>query len=151
MEFEALSLETARCVGRVEEMEEARWRSTPEGELGSESRVLRREEDVVGGFWADVAVRTEDERWGSSVLEELALEVLISASFAPCRERGGGGGDFAVDRGSLLLGAGLGRGGSIDCWEDMVRDELLRDLFPAVEDRNWLCLRARGTGGGVLF
>lgn len=69
------------------------------------------------------------------MLDELALEVLMSASLAPCRDRGGGGGDFTVDIRSLLLGAGLRRGGSIDCCEDMVRDELLRDLFP-VEDRS---------------
>lgn len=33
----------------------------------------------------------------------------------------------------------------------MVRLELLRDLFPDVDVRSWLCLRASGTGGGVFF
>lgn len=132
MELFVLSLETVRWLGRVEDMDEVRWRS-PVGEAGSESSVLRREEV---GPWLDAAVRTEAERWGNSVLEELALEVLMSANLAPCLERGGGGGDFAVDNGSLLLGAGLGRGGSIDCCEDMVRDELLRDLLPAVDERS---------------
>lgn len=32
-----------------------------------------------------------------------------------------------------------------------MRDELLRDLFVVVDVRSWLCLRARGTGGGVRF
>lgn len=86
------------------------------------------------------------------MLEEFAL-VLISVRRAPWRERGGGGGDFAVamDEGSLVLGAGLGREGSMECWEDMVREELLRDLLPVVDERSWDCLRAKGTGGGALF
>lgn len=33
----------------------------------------------------------------------------------------------------------------------MVREELLRDLLPAVEVRSWLCLLASGTGGGTFF
>lgn len=33
----------------------------------------------------------------------------------------------------------------------MVRDELLRDLFPTVEDRSCECLRANGTGGGAFL
>lgn len=49
------------------------------------------------------------------MLDELALEVLMSANLAPCLERGGGGGDFAIASGSLLLGAGLGRDCSIEC------------------------------------
>ena len=40
---------------------------------------------------------------------------------------------------------------SVECCDEMVKDELLRDLLPAVEVRSWLCLRARGTGGGTLF
>lgn len=69
------------------------------------------------------------------MFEEFALEVLMFASRAPCRERGGGGGgDFATDKGSVLLGSGL-ESGSIEYCDDMVRDELLRDLLPSDEDR----------------
>lgn len=32
-----------------------------------------------------------------------------------------------------------------------MREELLRDLFPVVELRNWLCRLASGTGGGTFF
>lgn len=32
-----------------------------------------------------------------------------------------------------------------------MREELLRDLFPVVELRSWLCRLASGTGGGTLF
>lgn len=33
----------------------------------------------------------------------------------------------------------------------MVREELLRDLLPALELRSWLCRLASGTGGGTFF
>lgn len=49
-----------------------------------------------------------------------------------------------------MLGIGLGSA-SIECCDDIVRDELLLDRFPEVEVRSWLCLRARGTGGGIFF
>lgn len=42
-------------------------------------------------------------------------------------------------------------GASIDCCDDTVKDELLRERFPVMEPRNWLCLRASGTGGGTFF
>jgi hypothetical protein len=79
------------------------------------------------------------------------LDELMSVNRTPCRERGGGGGGFGVDWASLLLGTGLGMVASVECCDDIVKDELLRDLLPAVEFRNWLCLRARGKGGGTLF
>lgn len=81
--------------------------------------------------------RTEPALLGSSVLEEFALEVLMFASFAPCRDRGGGGGgaNFELNKGSTVLGAGLGRG-SMEYCDDMVKDELLRDLFPSEDDLN---------------
>jgi hypothetical protein len=47
--------------------------------------------------------------------------------------------------------AGLMMGKSPECWDDMVRDELLRDLFPCVELRNCECRRANGTGGGAFL
>jgi hypothetical protein len=113
---------------RFDDTEEVR-RISAAVAAGSESTVLRRVMPCVG-----VAVRTEVDHCGSSVLEELALDVLMSASRAPCLERGGGGGAFGFDKGSLLFGAGLGREASVDCCEDMVRDELLRDrlLAPGV-------------------
>jgi hypothetical protein len=60
----------------------------------------------------------------------------MSVNRAPCLERGGGGGDFATDNESLFLGGKLGIETSTDCCEDMVREELLRDLFPAVDVRS---------------
>lgn len=132
-----LSLETMR----EDEMDEVR----PTGDAGSESSVLRREDE------RSFVERMEAVRWGSSVLDELALDVLVSFKRAPCRERGGGGGDFATDKGSLVVGVGLRSGASIECWDVMVREELLRDRLLVVEERSWLCLRARGTGGGARF
>jgi hypothetical protein len=79
---------------RLDATDELRWRSE-----GSGSSILRRE---------DCAVRVEVERCGRSVLGEFAPDVLLSVSLAPCLERGGGGGDFAADKESLLLWAGLG-------------------------------------------
>jgi hypothetical protein len=98
-----LSFETTRGVLRVDEMEEVR-RILAAGDAGSESKVFRR--DVVASS-AEPAVRTELERCGSSVLEEFALDEPMSVNLAPCRERGGGGGDFATNSGSLLLRLGL--------------------------------------------
>jgi hypothetical protein len=94
----------------------------------SESMVLRREE---GGSGMERAVRTEFERWGSSVVEELALELLRFARRAPWREGGGGGGDFALEIGSWLWGTGLVRASAERC-EFIVRLELLRDRLPCV-------------------
>jgi hypothetical protein len=42
-------------------------------------------------------------------------------------------------------------GTSRECCDDNVNDELLLDLFSADDCRSWLCLRAKGTGGGALF
>jgi len=70
------------------------------------------------------------------VLEEFALDVPMSVNFAPCLDRGGGGGDFATDKGSLLLGTGLASVASAECCEDRVRLELLRDLFSIVDVRS---------------
>jgi hypothetical protein len=39
----------------------------------------------------------------------------------------------------------------MDCWDDVVRLELLRERVPVVEVRSWDCLRAKGTGGGARF
>lgn len=102
-------------------------------------------------------VRIEDERCGSSVEDELALDAPMSDSRAPCLEGGGGGGDFklAVIVALLATSPGVGTtpeaGPSRECCDDSVREELLRDLFSADECRSELCLRARGTGGGALF
>ena len=68
---------------------------------------------------------------GSSMLEELALELPTFASRAPYREGGGGGGDFALDMGSWLVAVGV-CGASMECCEVTVRFELLRDRFPVV-------------------
>lgn len=89
----------------------------------------------------------------SSVVEEFALDVLMVDKECPWRREGGGGGGafWAVagcEVGSWLELIG---GGSIECCDDMVREELLRDLFPAVEVRSWLCRRASGTGGGTFL
>jgi hypothetical protein len=65
------------------------------------------------------------------VLDEPASVSSIFVNFAPYREGGGGGGDLALDMGSLLLGAGLVTA-SIECCEDIVRLELLRDLLLVV-------------------
>jgi hypothetical protein len=143
-----LSFETVRWGLRLDAIDEVRRRSVDD-DAGSDSNVLRRD-DV--GPREGVAVLVEFERCGSSVLDELALDVLISVSLAPCLDRGGGGGDFATDKGSLLLGAGFGGDtASTDCCEEMVKEELLRDRLPVVDDRSWLCLRANGTGGGAFF
>jgi hypothetical protein len=122
-----LSPETVRCVLRLDDIDEVRW-TLGAGDEGCDSRVLRRDD---GGSGTDLGVRPERDRCGSSVLEEFALELPRLASRAPCREGGGGGGDFAPSNGSTLLGTGLCKG-SIECWEDMVRFELLRDLLPVV-------------------
>jgi hypothetical protein len=133
MELPVLSLETIRWEWRFDAIEEVR-RMSATGEGDSEpSKVLRRE-DVA--LCPGVVVRIEPERCGSSVVDEFALEVLMSVSLAPCLERGGGGGDFATDEGSLMLGAEVVKELSTECWEEMVREELLRDLFPAVDVRS---------------
>jgi hypothetical protein len=125
----ALSLDTMRLL-RFDEMDEVRRMSIGEAGSDSASIVLRRLEDG--------PLRVEFERWGSSLLEELGLDVGRSVKRAPWRERGGGGGDFtfAMDEVSLVLGVGLSNGGSTECWDEIVRLELLRDLFPVVEDRS---------------
>jgi hypothetical protein len=113
---------------RFEDMELVRF--TPGvGDAGfSESIVLRRED---AGSGIERAVRTELERCGSSVPEELALELLRFARRAPWRDGGGGGGDFALEIGSEVCGTGLVRA-STECWEFIVRLELLRDRLPGV-------------------
>jgi hypothetical protein len=117
---------------RFDAIEEVRRMSV--GGVGdSESKVLRRED---AASCPGVVVRIEPERCGRSVFEELALEVLMSDNLAPCLERGGGGGDFAADDGSLLLGAEVGKELSTECCEEIVKEELLRDLFPAVDVRS---------------
>lgn len=117
-----LSLETMR----EDEMDDVRRM----GDAGSESSVLRLEDEM------PCVERIDAVRWGSSVLEELALDVLVSFKRAPCLERGGGGGDFETDKGSLVVGVGLRSGASIECWDVMVREELLRDRFAVVEERS---------------
>lgn len=89
-----------------------------------------------------------------SVVDEFALDVPIVGNTDPlCLEGGGGGGalkEEEEDVGSSFR-PGLGVGISIECWDDMVKDELLRDLVPIVVFRNCECLRASGTGGGTFF
>jgi hypothetical protein len=88
MTLPVLSFETARCVLRLDDMDEVR--SMPGiGEDGSESRVLWRDDVKPGG---GLAVRVDIERCGSSVLDELVLDVLMFANRAPWRDGGGGGG-----------------------------------------------------------
>lgn len=75
-------------------------------------------------------------------------------SDAPWRRAGGGGGGGALldgdDVGSNPV-PGLRRGNSVECWDDVVSAELLRDRLPPVDVRSWLCRRAKGTGGGAFF
>jgi hypothetical protein len=127
-----LSFETTRGAFRFEVIDEVR-RTLVMGEAGSESKVLRRDEDGPG---TEGAVRTEFERCGSSELDEFALDDVISVNLAPCLDRGGGGGGFATDVGSLSPKLGLWRTALTESDDDSARDELLRNLFPAVELRS---------------
>lgn len=76
---------------------------------------------------------------------------------APCLDGGGGGGAFELGVVVALLATSPGVGitpavgTSRECCDDSVREELLLDRVSADECRSWLCLRARGTGGGALF
>lgn len=152
-----LSLETERGLLRVEVMEEVRERPVEvrSGEAGGwEEKVLLRDEGAIG----DVAAgRVVDVVRGSSVVDELGLGVLLLfVRDAPCRRAGGGGGGGALLEDGDDVGSypepGLSKGNSVECWEDVVSAELLRDRLPVVLDvRSWLCLRARGTGGGAFF
>lgn len=40
---------------------------------------------------------------------------------------------------------------SVECCEDMVKEESLLDRLPIVDVRSWDCLLAIGTGGGIFF
>ena len=62
------------------------------GSSGSPSSVLLRED----GPCDEPVVRTEIERWGSSVEDELTLDEPISDNRDPCLDGGGGGGDFRL-------------------------------------------------------
>jgi hypothetical protein len=117
--------ETLRCMLRLEETDEVRC-MLGAGDEASESRLLRRGE---GGSGMDRGVRAELADAASSVLEELVLEFPRFASRAPYLVGGGGGGDFALDMGSWLMDVGV-CGASIECCEEIVRFELLRDRFP---------------------
>lgn len=75
------------------------------GDAGSDPNVLLRD-DI--GPCADTAVLTDPDRRGTSAFEEVALDVLIFARRAPCRDGGGGGGDFAMVCESWLLDERLG-------------------------------------------
>lgn len=83
MALAGTSLETMRLL-RLEAVRET-------GISRSPSSVLLREE----GPWEEFVVRTEMDRWGSSVDDEFALDEPMSERRAPCREGGGGGGAFA--------------------------------------------------------
>lgn len=123
------------------------------GSSGSFSIVLLRDE----GPRDEPVVRTEVDRWGSSVEDELALDAPMSDSRAPRLEGGGGGGDFKLAAVVALLaispGVGLTpvTGTSLECCDESVREELLLERFSADECRSWLCRRAKGTGGGARF
>lgn len=147
-----LSLDARRRLLRFEAVDDVRF-IPGSGNGGSPSRVLLRED----GPCDESVVRTEVERWGNSFEDELALDAPISDSRAPCLEGGGGGGDFTLAVVVALLatspgvGTTPGAGASTECCDDSVSEELLLDLFSTDECRSWLCLRARGTGGGALF
>lgn len=135
------------------------------------TRLLRLEADAEPGAGAasvapsrvlrllelDAAVRTELLRWGGGEGAD-GLEEPMSESRAPWRDGGGGGGDFrplsSTSRAFSAEGErGFEGGASRDCWDDRVSEELRLERLsaPAEEWRSWLCLRARGTGGGFFF
>lgn len=105
------------------------------------------------------ARRIEDVREGSSEVEEFAVEAPPLVTEDPWRRDGGGGGgtfwngDEVEDGMSLGLGIlGVSSGNSdMECREEVVRFEPLRERFPPEDVRSWLCLRASGTGGGIFF
>jgi len=117
-----LSPETVRWPDATDEL---RWIEDEE----SWSVALRRK-------GAGAGARVDVPRCGSSAVDEFALELVMLVSFAPCLERGGGGGDFSVAKGSLVLGAGLGGVASTECCEPRVNDELLRALVEVIVVRN---------------
>jgi hypothetical protein len=98
-----LSPETFRWVLRFDDIDEVRY-TLGAGDDGWDSRVLRRDD---GGSGTDRGIRPELDRCGSSVLARFGPELPRLASRAPCREGGGGGGDFAPNDGSMVLGPGL--------------------------------------------
>lgn len=135
------------------------------------TRLLRLEADAEPGAGAaslapssvlrllelDAAVRTELLRWGGGEGAD-GLEEPMSERRAPWRDGGGGGGDFrplsSTSRAFSAEGErGFEGGASRDCWDDRVSEELRLERLsaPAEEWRSWLCLRARGTGGGFFF
>ena len=147
-----LSLDARRGLPRFDAVDEARF-IPGSGNDGSPSSVLLRDE----GPRDAAVVRTEVDRCGNSVTDELALNEPISVRRNPCLEGGGGGGDFRLAVVVALLATSPDVsstpkfGASREYCDDSVKDELLCDGFSAEECRSWLCLRARGTGGGALF
>ena len=152
MTLAVLSLDARRRLLRFDAVDEARF-IPGSGNDCSPSSVLLREE----GSRDDAVVRTEVDRCGNSVADESALDEPMSVNRDPCLEGGGGGGDFRLAVVVPLLATSPGVASTLEfgapreCCDDSVKDELLRDGFSAEECRSWLCLRARGTGGGVLF
>lgn len=152
MTLAVLSPDARRRLLRFDAADEARF-IPDSGNDCSPSSVLLRDE----GPRDDAVVRTEVDRCGDSVTDEWAPNVPASASRDPCLEGGGGGGDFRLAVVVALLATSPGvsstpeLGASRECCDNSVKDELLRDGISAEECRSWLCLRARGTGGGVLF
>jgi hypothetical protein len=146
MALPILSLDAIRMLLRFEAVDKVRFTSGTGGSA-SPSNVLLRED----GPCAEPVVRTEFDRCGNSVVDELVLDVPISDNRAPCLDGGGGGGDFRLVAVVALLATSPGIVTSRECCDDNVREELLRDRVSAEDCRSWLCLRARGTGGGALF
>lgn len=77
-----------------------------DGRSASPSSVLLRDE----GPRDEPVVRTEVERWGSSVEDEFALDAPMSERRAPCRDGGGGGGAFRLGAVVALLATSPGVG-----------------------------------------
>lgn len=128
-----LSLDARRRLLRFEAVEAVRERGTS----GSASSVLLRED----GPRDEPVVRTEVDRWGSSVEDELVDEP-ISERRAPCLDGGGGGGAFELGVVVALLATSPGvgvtpvDGTSRECCDDNVNDELLLDLVSADDCRS---------------
>lgn len=131
MTLPVISLDAVRRLLRFDVVDDVRFTSGTRVDR-SPSNVLLRED----GPWDEPVVRTDVDRWGSSVVDELALDVPMSDNRAPCLEGGGGGGDFRFAAVVASLATSPGVWISTDCCDDSVREELLRDRCSTEECRN---------------